>query len=257
MWHDPQNCSFPELEESVSILSKVHPLQPEEKKVRQKTSTVAQMTAQQSEHHSIPSGFQRGVASHYWTTSSRAQNPAGASCRASCTPPVGLAAERATEQMGQASRAPPACYLAGYLWVATRGLSFGRLSGLLPTAHPEFGVKDSWNYKVLTLLSMSTLITAGLEDLQIQKKLEHVAYPERRARWSAIPSRLGWAQCCSETIPALQGKQGPREPPPAQPSLPPSSCNFVPVAENSSAAALSRTLRWSSQHRHSPQQCYP
>lgn len=95
---------------------------------------------------------------------------------------VGLAAERATEQMGQASRAPPACYLAGYLWVATRGLSFGRLSGLLPTAHPEFGVKDSWNYKVLTLLSMSTLITAGLEDLQIQKKLEHVAYPERRAR---------------------------------------------------------------------------
>lgn len=50
MWHDPQNCSFPELEESVSILSKVHPLQPEEKKVRQKTSTVAQTTVQQPEN---------------------------------------------------------------------------------------------------------------------------------------------------------------------------------------------------------------
>lgn len=48
-----------------------------------------------------------------------------------------------------------------------------RLSVLLPTARPEFGVKDNWNYKVLTLLSTSTLITAGLEDLWIQKMLEH------------------------------------------------------------------------------------
>lgn len=57
-----------------------------------------------------------------------------------------------------------------------------RLSGLPPTARPEFGVKDNWNYKVPTLLSMSTLTTAGLEDLQIQKKLEHVAHPERHTR---------------------------------------------------------------------------
>lgn len=48
MWHAPQNCS-PELGGSVSILSKVHSLQPEEKKVRQKTSTVAQ-TVQQAEN---------------------------------------------------------------------------------------------------------------------------------------------------------------------------------------------------------------
>jgi len=63
----------------------------------------------------------------------------------------------------------------------TGGLSSERLSVLLPTARPEFGVKDSWNYKVLTLLSMSTLITAGLEDLQIQKRLEHTAHAERHS----------------------------------------------------------------------------
>lgn len=61
MWHDPQNCSFPELEESVSILSKVHPLQPEEKKVRQKTSTVAQMMVQQPENIPVSPGLQPGV----------------------------------------------------------------------------------------------------------------------------------------------------------------------------------------------------
>lgn len=76
MWHDPQNCSFPELEESVSILSKVHPLQPEEKKVRQKTSTVAQMTSAAREHHSLPSGFQRGaVGRHYSAHLARQPSP--------------------------------------------------------------------------------------------------------------------------------------------------------------------------------------
>lgn len=49
-----------------------------------------------------------------------------------------------------------------------------RLSVLLPTARPEFGVKDNWNYKVPTPLSTSTLTTAGLEDLRIEKKLERV-----------------------------------------------------------------------------------
>lgn len=77
-------------------------------------------------------------------------------------------------------RLPPNRYLAGCLWVVTRGLSFVRLSVLLPTARPEFGVKDNWNYKVPTPLSTSTLTAAGLEDLQIQKELERAASPETR-----------------------------------------------------------------------------
>lgn len=185
MWHDPQNCSFPELEESVSILSKVHPLQPEEKKVRQKTSTVAQMTVQQPENitrYPVASSEEvLQVTTLNTSHVSEAQNPADASCRGFCPfPPRGTSSRTCHRTSGTGlPHAPLACYLAGYLWAATRGLSFVRLSGLLPTARPEFGVKDNWNYKVPTLLSMSTLITAGLEDLQIQKKLEHMAYPER------------------------------------------------------------------------------
>ena len=188
MWHDPQNCSFPELEESVSILSKVHPLQPEEKKVRQKTSTVAQMTVQQPENitrYPVASSEEvLQVTTLNTSRVSKAQNPAGASCGGFCPfPPRGTSSRTCHRTAGTGLPcAPPACYLAGYLWVVTRGLSFVRLSVLLPTARPEFGVKDNWNYKVPTLLSTSTLITASLEDLRIQKKLEHVAYPERHPR---------------------------------------------------------------------------
>lgn len=52
-----------------------------------------------------------------------------------------------------------------------------RLSVLLPTARPEFAARDNWSYKVPTLLSMSTLITAGPADLQIQNTLEHCDLP--------------------------------------------------------------------------------
>lgn len=180
MWHDPQNCSFPELEESVSILSKVHPLQPEEKKVRQKTSTVAQMTVQQPENitrYPVASSEEvLQVTTLNTSRISKAQNPASSAGGFCPFPPRGTSSRTSHRAAGTGlPRAPPVCYLAGYLWAATRGLSFVRLSGLLPTARPEFGVKDNWNYKVPTLLSMSTLITAGLEDLQIQKKLEHAA----------------------------------------------------------------------------------
>lgn len=111
----------------------------------------------------------------------------------------------------------PAGYLAGYLWAVTGGLSSERPSVLLPTARPEFGVKGSWNYKVLTLLSMSTLITAGLGDLQIQKRLEHTAHAERHpAICSHTQAELSPALL--QHTPMFRGTQGPREPP-TQPSL--------------------------------------
>lgn len=199
MWHDPQNCSFPELEESVSILSKVHPLQPEEKKVRQKTSTAAQMTVQQPENitcYPVASSKEvLRVATLNTPHISKAQNPAGASCRGFCPFPPRGTSSRTCHSTGLLC-ATPACYLAGYLWAVTRGLSFVRLSGLLPTARPEFVVKDNWNYKVPTLLSTSTLTTAGLEDLQIQKKLEHAAYPKTFAAMSATTCGSCEAQRC-------------------------------------------------------------
>lgn len=80
MWHDPQNCSFPELEESVSILSKVHPLQPEEKKVRQKTSTVAQMMVQQPENIPVSPGLQPRVFQVTSSNSPRAALPQPCVC---------------------------------------------------------------------------------------------------------------------------------------------------------------------------------
>lgn len=108
-----------------------------------------------------------------------------------------------------------------------------RLSVLLPTARPEFGVKDNWNYKVPTLLSMSTLITAGLEDLQIQKKLEHVAYPERHPQRSPLP-RTGSAKPRAALMnnPSTPGQAGTPKPPPAQLTTSPTIWTFLTVGES-------------------------
>lgn len=109
MWHDPQNCSFPELEESVSILSKVHPLQPEEKKVRQKTSTVAQTTVQQPENITrYPGASSEEVLQVITLNTSRVSKahtpPALAAGGSARFLQGGLAAEHATERLGQVSR---------------------------------------------------------------------------------------------------------------------------------------------------------
>lgn len=176
MWHDPQNCSFPELEESVSILSKVHPLQPEEKKVRQKTSTVAQMTVQQAENITVTPGLQPGVLQVTTSNSPRdstAPSPAGFGCGGSCPFAPRGTKHRTRPGGGTGLPGSSCCYLAGCPWAGTGGLSFVRLSVLLPTARPEFAARDNWSYKVPTLLSMSTLITAGPADLRIQNGLEH------------------------------------------------------------------------------------
>jgi len=118
MWHDPQNCSFPELEESVSILSKVHPLQPEEKKVRQKTSTVAQTTAQQpasiARYPVASSEEVLQVTALPTSRVSKAPRPAGAGCGGFCPAPPSSRTCPSRAGTGL-PRAPRACYLAGYL----------------------------------------------------------------------------------------------------------------------------------------------
>lgn len=111
MWHDPQNCSFPELEESVSILSKVHPLQPEEKKVRQKTSTVAQMMVQQPENIPVTPGLQPGVLQITTSNSPRgstAPAPAGSAVGAPARLLQGGPSTEEAPGVGRGSRAPPA-----------------------------------------------------------------------------------------------------------------------------------------------------
>lgn len=119
MWHDPQNCSFPELEESVSILSKVHPLQPEEKKVRQKTSTVAQMTVQQAENITVTPGLQPGVLKVTTSNSPRdstAPAPPGSAVGAPARLLRGGLSTEHAPGVGRGSRAPPAV-----TWPVVRG----------------------------------------------------------------------------------------------------------------------------------------
>lgn len=200
MWHDPQNCSFPELEESVSILSKVHPLQPEEKKVRQKTSTVAQMMVQQPENIPVSPGLQPGVFQVTSSNSPRAALPQP--CRAQLWGllPVCSKGDQAQNRPRGWDGAPCSSrpYLAGCPWAGTGGLSFVRLSVLLPTARPEFAARDNWSYKVPTLLSMSTLITAGPADLQVQNRLEHCDHPRQ------IPVTSRHPQAALSTAPPAQ-----------------------------------------------------
>lgn len=114
--------------------------------------------------------------SHYLKLPEGQHGPssAGFGCGGSC-----LFAPRGTEHRRGAGvgRGSPCRYLAGCRWAGTGGLSFVRLSALPPTARPEFAARDSWSYKVPTLQSMSTLITAGPADLQIQNGLEHCDLP--------------------------------------------------------------------------------
>lgn len=206
MWHDPQNCSFPELEESVSILSKVHPLQPEEKKVRQKTSTVARLMVQQPQNSPRhPRAPARSAASHYL------ELPRGSTAPAPPGSAMGglLRGTKHRTGPGAGTGLPgsPRPYLAGCPWAGTGGLSFVRLSVLLPTARPGFAARDNWSYKVPTLQSMSTLITAGPADLQTQNRLEHWDLPRH------IPVTVTGT---------------PQSPPPAQLSVCPTPWNSTP-----------------------------
>lgn len=105
MWHDPQNCSFPELEESVSILSKVHPLQPEEKKVRQKTSTVAQTTQQPENITRHPGASSQRRPGHCWEHLARRPSPERAGGAAGVLPvSLRVTAQRAPARLGRVSR---------------------------------------------------------------------------------------------------------------------------------------------------------
>lgn len=228
MWHDPQNCSFPELEESVSILSKVHPLQPEEKKVRQKTSTVAQMMVQQPQNIPVTPGLQPGVLQSLPRTPQGQQGPSPArlGCGGSCP----FAPRGTKHRTGPGVGRGP--YLAGCPWAGTGGLSFVRLSVLPPTARPEFAARDSWSYKVPTLLSMSTLITAGPADLRTQNGLEHWDLPGTSQRPPLTPPG------CSDPSPLIL---------PSSPSVPPLGTSLLPPAP-STAAFITCWARPASNH---------